>query len=387
MSNAYNMRGVSATKEEVHAATSKHDKGIFPGAFCRITEDLNGDDNYCSIMHTDDAGTKSTVAYIVYKEKNMPQIFRGLAIDSVVMNLDDMLCVGAADKFVFSNTIGRNAHRIGGDAVAAIIDGYADFCRKMKEYGINITMCGGETSDTGDIVSTVFIDSTFFTRMKKEDVIDAGNIKGGDVIIGFASSGKTVYEDKYNSGMSSNGLTAARHLLLSGIYKEKYPETFSSTIKGEFVYSGKHTIDDMLDGTDITIGEALLSPTRTYAPVLKSVLEKYRKNIHGIIHNTGGGLLKCRNFGENIHYIKDSLFATPPLFEEIYKSGQIERREMYNDFNMGQRLEVYCEEKFAQDIIEIAKGFGVDAKIIGRTELSDGKNKVTIRDKGEEFHY
>jgi len=261
----------------------------------------------------------------------------------------------------------------------------------MKEYGIDITMCGGETSDTGDIVSTVFIDSTFFTRMKREDVIDASNIRDGDVIIGFSSSGKAVYEDGYNSGIGSNGLTAARHLLLSGIYKDKYPETYSSTIEGEYVYSGKYTIDDALAGTELTIGEALLSPTRTYAPVLKIILEKYRKDIRGIIHNTGGGLLKCRNFGESVHYIKDSLFDTPPLFEEIYRSGQIDRREMYNVFNMGQRLEVYCAEKSAADMIEIAEGFGVDAKIIGRTEenkdTSGGKNKVTIRDKSEEFVY
>ncbi|MCL2775801.1 MAG: AIR synthase-related protein [Oscillospiraceae bacterium] len=386
--DAYTSRGVSATKDEVHSAIEKHDKGLYPGAFCKIVEDFMGDEKYCSIMHTDDAGTKSIMAYILYKELNDPSVFAGIAVDSVVMNLDDMICVGAADRFIFSNTIGRNAHRIGGDAIAAIINGYSDFCNKMREYGVYITMCGGETSDTGDIVSTIFIDSTFYSRLKRENVIDCDNIKPGDVIVGLASFGKAVYETEYNSGIGSNGLTAARHIVLSNIYKSKYPETFSSTIQSEYIYSGKHKIDDNLTGTDLTVGKALLSPTRTYAPIIKETLQINNTNIHGIVHCTGGGQRKCKNFGKNLHYIKDNLFDAPPIFKLIRESGLISEKEMYQVFNMGHRMEIFCDGKTAEIIIAISKKYTVDAKIIGRVEKSsDGSNKVTVIDRGQTYEF
>jgi phosphoribosylformylglycinamidine cyclo-ligase len=388
---AYNSRGVSATKDEVHSAIEKHDKGLYPGAFCKIVGDLQGDEKYCSIMHTDDAGTKSTVAYLMYKELNDPSIFGGIAIDSAVMNLDDMICVGAYDKFIFSNTIGRNAHRISGEAIAALINSYADFCGKMREYGIDIQMCGGETSDTGDIVATVFIDSTFFARLERAKVIDCANIKAGNVIVGLASFGEpAVYESEYNSGIGSNGLTAARHILLSDIYKSKYPETYSSTISSELVYSGKYKITDNLPGTDLTVGRALLSPTRTYAPVIKEVLEKHFENVYGIVHCTGGGQTKCKNFGKNLTYVKDNLFDTPPFFKAIRESGLITEKEMYQVFNMGHRMELFCDESIAEDIIAAAKKYKIEAKIVGRVEQSaqsGGANKVIIKDNGQTHEF
>lgn len=385
---AYNSRGVSATKEEVHSAIAKHDKGLYPGAFCKIVEDLFGDKKYCSIMHTDDAGTKATVAYLLYKELNDPSAFAGIAIDSAVMNLDDMVCVGAYDKFIFSNTIGRNAHRISGEAISAIINSYVDFCTKMQEYGIDIKMCGGETSDTGDIVATVFIDSTFFTRLERKHVIDCDNIKPSDVIVGLASFGEpAVYESEYNSGVGSNGLTAARHILLSDIYKEKYPETYSSTISDDLVYSGKYKITDNLPGTNLTAGKALLSPTRTYAPVIKEVLEKHFNNVHGIVHCTGGGQTKCRNFGKNVRYIKDNLFGTPPFFKALRESGSISEKEMYQVFNMGHRMEFFCEAEIAGEIIMTAKKYKIEAKVVGRVEKSDGANQVVINDNGQTHEF
>jgi phosphoribosylformylglycinamidine cyclo-ligase len=381
---AYNSRGVSATKEEVHNAIAKHDKGLYPGAFCKIVEDLLGDEKYCSIMHTDDAGTKSTVAYLLYKELSDPSAFAGIAVDSVVMNLDDMACVGACGKFIFSNTIGRNAHRISGEAISAIINSYADFCVKMREFGIDIQMCGGETSDTGDIVATVFIDSTFFTRLERKRVIDNSNIKPGNIIVGLASFGEpAVYENEYNSGVGSNGLTAARHILLSNIYKDKYPETYSSTISDELVYSGKYKITDNLPGTNLTVGKALLSPTRTYAPVIKEMLMKGFKYIHGMVHCTGGGQTKCRNFGRDLRYIKDNLFETPPFFKVIRDSGLISEKEMYQVFNMGHRMEIFCDAEFAGEILTMAKKYKIEAQIVGRVEKSDGGNQVVIEDCGQ----
>lgn len=381
---AYSSRGVSATKEEVHNAVKKHDLGLYPGAFCKIVEDVCGNPQYCSIMHTDDAGTKAIVAYLLYKELNDPSAFAGIAIDSAVMNLDDMVCIGAYGNFIFSNTIGRNAHRISGEAISAIIDSYVNFCEMMRKYGVNIQMCGGETSDTGDIVATIFIDSTFFSRLKRSQVIDCDNIKPGDVIVGLASFGEpAVYESEYNSGIGSNGLTAARHILLSNIYKAKYPETYSETINDELAYSGKYKITDNLPGTNLTVGKALLSPTRTYTPILKEILEKNHAQVHGIVHCTGGGQTKCGKFGKNVRYVKDNLFPTPPIFEEIRKSGQISAKEMYQVFNMGHRIELFCNAEIVNDIIAAAKKYNVDAKIIGRVEKSDGVNQVIISDNGE----
>lgn len=385
---AYNSRGVSATKEEVHSAIAGHDKGLYPGAFCKIVEDLYGDKKYCSIMHTDDAGTKATVAYLLYKELNDPSAFAGIAIDSAVMNLDDMVCAGACDKFIFSNTIGRNAHRISGAAVSAVINSYADFCAKMGEFGIDIKMCGGETSDTGDIVATIFIDSTFFARLERARVINCENIKAGNVIVGLASFGEpAVYESAYNSGVGSNGLTAARHILLSSIYKEKYPETYSSTISDELVYSGKYKITDNLPGTELTVGEALLSPTRAYAPVIKEALEKNFAHVHGIVHCTGGGQTKCRNFGRNLRYIKDNMFETPPFFKAIRESGQISEKEMYQVFNMGHRMELYCDAEVAGEIIAAAKKYNIEAQVVGRVEQSGGDNRVIIEDNGQTHEF
>ena len=386
MTDAYKSRGVSSTKEDVHAAVAAIDKGLFPGAFCKITPDISGDPAYYSIMHTDDAGTKSILAYIAYRESGDPSVFAGIAQDSMVMNLDDMLCVGATDKFIFSNTIGRNAHRVGGDAVAALIKGYADFSAKMRQYGVNIIMSGGETSDTGDIVATIFVDSTFFARVKSSSIIDASKIRPGDVIIALASAGKATYETGYNSGIGSNGLTAARHLLLDKYYSVKYPESYSDTIAAENIYSGKFRMTDNLPESRVTVGEALLSPTRTYAPVIRRVLELHADDVRGIIHCTGGGQVKCKNFGTGLHFIKDNFFPIPPVFKAIYDSGQISMREMFSVFNMGHRMEIYANENRAMSIVSIAESFGVGARIVGRVETAES-NKVTILHDGEKYEY
>ncbi len=388
MSDAYLSRGVSATKDEVHSAISKQDKGVFSGAFCKIIPDPCGDPEYCAAMHADGAGTKSSLAYIKYKETGDLGAFYNIAQDSVVMNLDDLLCIGATDGFVLSNTIGRNAHRVSGAAIKSVIDGYTDFCKMLGDYGVGITMSGGETADVGDLVSTLIVDSTFFVRLKRSDVIDCDNIKAGDVIIGLSSFGKANYEKAYNAGMGSNGLTAARHLLLSHDYAEKYPETYSNTIDISKVYCGSYGVNDILPGTDVSVVDAILSPTRTYAPIIKKILSEKRNSVHGMIHCTGGGQAKCKNFGVGIHYIKDNLFDTPPLFEAIRKNADIGEREMYQVFNMGHRMEIYCSPEDAEYMIKTAKEFGVDAKQVGYCEASgDGVNKVTIKDRGNVFEY
>lgn len=386
MSDAYISRGVSASKTEVQRAISGLDKGIFRGAFCKLIEDPCGDNKYCAAMHADGAGTKSSLAYIKYRETGDFSAFSDIAQDSMVMNLDDLLCVGATNGFIMSNTIGRNAHRVDGNAIKAVIEGYMTFVNKMNSYGVDIIMSGGETADVGDLVSTLIVDSTFFVRMERKNVINCDNIRPGDVIVGFASFGKADYEDRYNAGMGSNGLTAARHLLLSHYYAKKYPETFSDTIDISKVYCGRYKMEDMLPGTGVTVGDAILSPTRTYAPVVKAILDKSRDKIHGMIHCTGGGQAKCRNFGQSLHYIKDRLFDTPPLFTLIGENSDIGEKEMYAVFNMGHRLEMYCEEKYASELINISEKFGVEAKIVGKIEENDEKsNKVTIRNGGNEF--
>ncbi len=385
MSEAYMSRGVSASKTEVHKAVANLDKGLFSGAFCQLIADPCGDPAYCAAMHADGAGTKSSLAYIKFKETGAYSAFSDIAQDSMVMNLDDLLCVGATEGFVMSNTIGRNAHRVDGNAIKSVIEGYMTFVSKMRDYGVDITMSGGETADVGDLVSTLIVDSTFFVRMKRAHVIDCNNIRPGDVIVGFASFGKADYEDRYNAGMGSNGLTAARHLLLCHDYYTKYPETFSDTIDESKVYCGKYRFHDILPGTDVSVGDAILSPTRTYAPVVKSILDGGRERIHGMVHCTGGGQAKCKNFGRGLHYIKDNLFDTPPLFKLIGENSDIGDKEMYAVFNMGHRLEMYCEEKEAADLIKRAERFGVEARIIGRIEENAGNgNKVTIRtDRGQ----
>ena len=388
MSEAYSSRGVSATKDEVHSAISKQDKGVFPGAFCKLIEDPCGDKDYCAAMHADGAGTKSSLAYIKYRETGDYSAFYDIAQDSVVMNLDDLLCIGATKGFVLSNTIGRNAHRVDGKAIRAVIDGYTEFTEMLGRYGVDITMSGGETADVGDLVQTIIADSTFFVRIKKSVVIDCDNIKPGDVIVGLASFGQAVYEKRYNAGMGSNGLTAARHLLLSHEYAEKYPETYSDTIDISKVYCGKYKVGDILPGTDVPVVDAILSPTRTYAPVLSKILSEKRSAVHGMIHCTGGGQAKCKNFGRQIHYIKDDLFEMPPLFAAIRENSDISDREMYQDFNMGHRMEIYCSPEDAAYMIATAKEFGVEAKVVGHCERSvDDRNHVTIKALGQTFEY
>lgn len=388
MSDAYLSRGVSATKDEVHSAIKKQDKGEFAGAFCKIIADPCGDPDYCAAMHADGAGTKSSLAYIKYKETGDISALYNIAQDSVVMNLDDLLCIGATDGFVLSNTIGRNAHRVDGKAIKAVIDGYTDFCELLRGYGIGITMSGGETADVGDLVNTLIVDSTFFVRLKRSEVIDCANIKPGDVIVGFSSFGKATYERAYNAGMGSNGLTAARHLLLSHEYAAKYPETYSGTIDESKVYCGSYGVNDLLPGTDVSVVDAILSPTRTYAPIIKEILDTKRSAVHGMIHCTGGGQAKCKNFGEGLHYVKDDLFDTPPLFAAIFENADISEREMYQVFNMGHRMEVYCAREDAELMIAAAAKYGVEAKLVGYTEASaDGENHVTVKANGKIFEY
>ncbi|PID29921.1 MAG: phosphoribosylformylglycinamidine cyclo-ligase [Candidatus Cloacimonadota bacterium] len=386
----YLKRGVSASKSEVHNAIKNVDKGIFPGAFCKVTEDhLTGSKDHCMIVHADGAGTKSSLAYLYYKESGDPSIFRGIAKDSLVMNLDDLLAVGADDNFLLSNTIGRNKNLISGEIISEIINGYEDVIDSLKKYGINIVGCGGETADVGDLVRTVIADSTLVTRMKRSDVIDNDNIKPGNVIVGLASFGKATYENEYNSGIGSNGLTSARHDTFAEIYREKYPESYSPETEKEYVYCGKYKLTDDF-GYGLDVGRAILSPTRTYAPVLKEIFKNYRSVINGIVHNSGGGQVKCRSFGKGVHYIKDSLFDIPKVFELIKNSSDTSLGEMYQVFNMGSRMEIYIDEKYANSIIAISKHYGIDAKIVGRVEKnpdSDTENKVTIINGNAKFEY
>ena len=388
MSDAYKSRGVSSSKEEVHSAVRVLGKGVFSGAFCKLIEDPAGDKDYCVAMHADGAGTKAALAYIKFKETGDYGAYFDIAQDSMVMNLDDLLCVGALDGFIMSNTIDRNAHRVDGHAIKSIIEGYQSFVNLMGSYGIGINMSGGETADVGDLASTLIVNSTLYVRIKRSDVIDCNNIAPGNVIVGLSSYGQANYEKKYNAGMGSNGLTAARHLMLSHDYAAKYPETYSNTIDDSKVYCGTYGVNDILPGTDVSVVDAILSPTRTYAPIIKEILDTKRSAVHGMIHCTGGGQAKCKNFGCGIHYIKDNLFEIPPLFAAIKKNADIGDREMYQVFNMGHRMELYCSREDAQFMIDTAAKYGVEAKIVGYTEASaDGNNKVTIKDCGNTFEY
>lgn len=386
---SYLSRGVSPTKDDVKKAVSGQSGGVFPGAFCKLIEDIAGDPDYCMSIHADGAGTKSSVAYLQYMETGDSSSFFSVAQDSLVMNTDDLACVGATSNFCLSNTIGRNAHRVGGECIAQIISGYDHIISLLGNYGVQITMSGGETADVGDLVRTVIIDSTLVVRMKRDDVINASQIQPGHVIVGLASSGQSVYENKYNSGISSNGLTAARHMLLSKKYLEKYPESLSETIPEDKAYCGKFMLSDTLPDTSMTVGEAILSPTRTYLPILSEILPKYRSRISGIIHCTGGGQVKCRDFGHGIRYVKDNLFEMPPIFRAIYESGEIPMNEMYQVFNCGHRMEIYCDPEIASALIAISTELGVDARIVGRVEASDNpdQNEVVIRSGNEEFKY
>lgn len=386
---SYLSRGVSPTKDDVKKAVANQDKGAFPGAFCKLIEDIAGDPDYATALHADGAGTKSSVAYLMYKETGNYDWFKGLAQDSLVMNTDDLACVGCYENLSLSNTIGRNAHLVDGKAIAKVIEGYDEAIAKLSDAGVGIKMCGGETADVGDLVRTLIVDSTIVARIKKTDVINAANIKPGHVIVGLASSGQATYEDAYNSGISSNGLTAARHMLLSKYYADSFKESYSDTVPYDKVYCGKFRLTDNLPGTDVSVGAAILSPTRTFLPIIVPVLKQYRDSISGIIHCTGGGQAKCRDFGKNIRIVKDNLFELPPIFKAIYESGEIPMKEMFQVFNCGHRIEFYCDESVAQGIIDIAKNFNVDAQIVGYVEaLPEGSdNEVIVKYNGEEYLY
>ena len=386
---SYLSRGVSPTKDDVKRAVASQSAGVFPGAFCKLTEDIAGDPAFCLAVHADGAGTKSSAAYLMYKETGDVSWFASLAQDSLVMNTDDLACVGAIRGLKLSNTIGRNAHRVNGDCIAAIIRGYDDVIERLHKYGVDISMTGGETADVGDLVRTLIVDSTVVARIPRNEVISAAGIRPGNVIVGLSSSGKAVYEDKENSGISSNGLTAARHMLLQKKYADLYPESISETIPIDKVYCGQYSLSDSLPGSTLTVGEAILSPTRTYLPIVASVLSQYRSSIFGILHCTGGGQVKCRDFGRALIYRKDHLFPFPPIFRAIYESGEIPLREMYQVFNCGHRMEFYCDESIADSIIKIAESYGVDAQIVGRVMANSdpNSNRVEILSGDQEFVY
>jgi phosphoribosylformylglycinamidine cyclo-ligase len=385
MTDRYMQRGVSAAKEDVHKAIEKLDKGLFPKAFCKISPDtLGGDADYCNIMHADGAGTKTSLAYLYWKETGDISVWRGIAQDSIVMNTDDLICVGAVGPMLISSSIDRNKNKIPGEVIGEIINGTEECLEMLRSHGIEIYSTGGETADVGDLVKTIAVNSTIVARMKRSDVISNDNIKAGDVIVGLASYGQATYETTYNGGMGSNGLTSARHDILSKIYAEKYPETYDEAINKEFVYSGRKELTEEIAGTNV--GKLILSPTRTYAPVAKVFLDELRQHIHGMVHCSGGAQTKVLHFIENLHVIKDNLFPIPPLFKLIQEQSGTSWQEMYKVFNMGHRLEVYLNETHAQRIIEISQSFGIDAQIIGRVEAAESK-KVTITSEFGAFVY
>ncbi|HEY9045731.1 MAG TPA: AIR synthase related protein [Ohtaekwangia sp.] len=386
-SDRYNQRGVSASKEDVHQAISKLDKGLFPKAFCKIVPDYLGhDENYCTVMHADGAGTKSSLAYIYWKETGDASVWKGIAQDAIIMNIDDLLCVGATENILLSSTIGRNKNLIPGDVIAAIINGTEEVLEMLRKHGLQIISTGGETADLGDLVKTIVVDSTVVCRMKRKDVIDNSNIQAGDVIVGLASYGQTTYEDSYNGGMGSNGLTSARHDVFHNEYAIKYPESFDGSISSNLVYSGSSKVTDNVEGTPLDAGKLVLSPTRTYAPVIIEVLKNLRQQVHGLVHCSGGAQTKVLHFVDNVHVIKDNLFPIPPLFKLIQQQSKTDWKEMYKVFNMGHRMELYLNERYAQQVIDIAKSFNLEAKIIGRVESSDSK-RVTIKSSVGEFSY
>lgn len=388
MSNQrYDMRGVSASKEDVHNAIKKIDKGIFPKAFCKIIPDiLGGNPDYCNIMHADGAGTKSSLAYLYWKETGDLSVWKGVAQDAVVMNIDDLLCVGATDNILLSSTIGRNKNLIPGEVISAIINGTQEFLDELNRLGVNIISTGGETADVGDLVRTVIVDSTVTCRMPRSQVIDNANIKGGDVIVGLASFGKATYEDKYNGGMGSNGLTSARHDVFAKYLATAYPESYDHAVPEQLVYAGSKKLTDSIEGVDVDAGQLVLSPTRTYAPIIKRILDTMRSEIHGMVHCTGGAQTKVMHFVENKHVIKDNLFPIPPLFKLIKEESATDWKEMYKVFNMGHRMEIYTAEENAQQIIHIAREFGVEARIIGHVEDAE-HNHLTIKSEYGTFEY
>ncbi len=383
----YNMRGVSASKEDVHNAIKNIDKGIYPKAFCKIIPDiLGGDDNYCNIMHADGAGTKSSLAYIYWRETGDLSVWKGIAQDAVVMNLDDLLCVGATDGILLSSTIGRNKSLIPGEVIAAVINGTQEFVDRMSSLGIGMITTGGETADVGDLVRTIIVDSTVTCRMPRNHVIDNAHIAHGDVIVGLESFGQATYEDCYNGGMGSNGLTSARHDVFGKYLAQKYPESYDKAIPDEFVYSGSQQLTAPVGGTGLNAGQLVLSPTRTYAPVIKRVLDELRPHIHGMVHCSGGAQTKVMHFVENKHVVKDNLFPIPPLFRLIHDESGTDWKEMYKVFNMGHRMEIYVNEAYAQTIIDISKSFNIQAQIIGHVEDAPS-NKLTINSQEGTFEY
>lgn len=383
----YNLRGVSASKEDVHNAIKNIDKGLYPKAFCKIIPDiLGGDPNYCNIMHADGAGTKSSLAYLYWKETGDLSVWKGIAIDAVVMNLDDLLCVGAVDNILLSSTIGRNKNLIPGEVISAVINGTEEFLQEMRDLGIDIHLTGGETADVGDLVRTIIVDSTVTARMKRSDVVDNAHISAGNVIVGLSSCGQATYETAYNGGMGSNGLTSARHDVFSKYYAEHFPQSYDANLPTEVVYCGQKRLTDSTEVEGVDAGKMVLSPTRTYAPIIRQILDAYRPKINGMIHCSGGAQTKVLHFIDNLHVVKDNLFPVPPLFKMIHEQSGTEWKEMYKVFNMGHRMEIYTDENTAQDIIKISKSFNVDAQIIGHCEAHTC-GQVTVKTENGEFVY
>ncbi|KAB7531388.1 phosphoribosylformylglycinamidine cyclo-ligase [Flagellimonas olearia] len=387
-SKRYAQRGVSASKEDVHNAIKNIDKGLFPKAFCKIVPDyLTGSEEHCLIMHADGAGTKSSLAYMYWKETGDISVWKGIAQDALIMNVDDLICVGATDNIMLSSTIGRNKNLIPGEVISAIINGTEELIADLKKHGITIHSTGGETADVGDLVRTIIVDSTVTARMERSKVVDNANIKPGDVIVGLASFGKATYETEYNGGMGSNGLTSARHDVFGKYLAQKFPESYDASVPEELVYSGEVELTDKVPDSPLDAGKLVLSPTRTYAPIIKKVLEKYNTDqVHGMVHCSGGAQTKILHFVENLHIIKDNMFAVPPLFKLIQEQSGTDWKEMYQVFNCGHRMELYVDEKIAGDIVSISRQFDVDAQIIGRVEASDRK-KLTIQSAYGKFEY
>lgn len=384
----YGMRGVSASKEDVHQAIKYIDKGLFPKAFCKIIPDiLSGDPNYCNIMHADGAGTKSSLAYVYWKETGDISVWKGIAQDALIMNIDDLLCVGATDNILLSSTIGRNKNLIPGEVISTIINGTNELCEELSSLGVNVYPTGGETADVGDLVRTIIVDSTVTCRMKRSDVIDNANIQAGDVIVGLSSTGQATYENEYNGGMGSNGLTSARHDVFDKYLSQKYPESYDSSIPSDLVYSGKMKLTDLIENLGINAGKLVLSPTRTYAPVISLILKELRHDIHGMIHCSGGAQTKILHFlNEGLQVVKNNLFPIPPLFKLIQEQSQTDWEEMYKVFNMGHRLEVYLPKEHAQKVIDLSKIFNIDAQIVGHVEKSNSKSLLIESEFGK-FNY
>lgn len=388
ISKRYSQRGVSASKEDVHNAIKNIDKGLFPKAFCKIVPDyLTNNSDYCLIIHADGAGTKSSLAYMYWKETGDLSVWKGIAQDALIMNIDDLLCVGATDNIMLSSTIGRNKNLIPGEVISAIINGTEELIEELKDFGVTIHSTGGETADVGDLVRTIIVDSTVTARMKRADVIDNANIKAGDVIVGLESFGQATYEKEYNGGMGSNGLTSARHDVFNKYLAKKYPESFDASVPEELVYSGQIKLTDKVENSPIDAGKLVLSPTRTYAPIIKQILSKYTsEDIHGMIHCSGGAQTKILHFIDNLHVIKDNMFSIPPLFKLIQEQSKTDWKEMYQVFNCGHRMELYVNPEVAEDIIKISKSFNVEAQIVGRVEVSSTK-KLTIESEYGTFTY